>query len=132
MSEELKPCPFCGGQAEFNDTSSTWVRCESCGAAIECQVEKKDAAQLWNSRSDATLEKLREALEKIIAADDTGPTVYELRENGPSQAIGGSEGRFAAIARAALKGDAPNAEAAKAAAQGDYEKRILSTLEDLS
>lgn len=51
MSDKLLPCPFCGGDAEFHDTSSTWVRCEDCGAEIQCQVEKKDAALAWNHRT---------------------------------------------------------------------------------
>jgi hypothetical protein len=51
---------------------------------------------------DAEVARLREALEKIIQSDDTGPMVYEIRENGPAQAIGGSYGVFASIAIAAL------------------------------
>ena len=55
---------------------------------------------------DAEVAKLLQALQNIISSDDTGPMIYESRENGPSQAIGGSEGKFAAIARAALKENA--------------------------
>jgi hypothetical protein len=57
-----------------------------------------------NSHASLTAERdrLREALKEIIRKDDTGPIVFELREDGPSQAIGRSEGIFAAIARAAL------------------------------
>jgi Lar family restriction alleviation protein len=51
LTDQLLPCPFCGGEAEFRDTSSTWVRCEDCGAEIQCQIEKKDAARLWNRRA---------------------------------------------------------------------------------
>lgn len=53
LTDQLLPCPFCGGEAEFHDTSSTWVRCEDCGAEIQCQIEKKDAARLWNRRASA-------------------------------------------------------------------------------
>lgn len=58
---------------------------------------------------DAEIERLRSALQNIIREDDTGPMTFESRANGPAQAIGGSEGKFAAIARAALNGgsDAP-------------------------
>lgn len=57
MSEKLLPCPFCGGEAEFNDTSSTWVRCADCGAEIECQIERKDALLAWNRRALPALPK---------------------------------------------------------------------------
>lgn len=58
---------------------------------------------------DSEIERLRSALQNIIREDDTGPMTFEIRANGPAQAIGGSEGKFAAIARAALNGgsDAP-------------------------
>lgn len=58
---------------------------------------------------DAEIELLREGLQAIIHADDTGPMLYEPREHGPAQALGGSKGKFAKIARAALNGgsDAP-------------------------
>ena len=35
MTDELKPCPFCGGEAEFNsDEFGECVCCKSCGATI--------------------------------------------------------------------------------------------------
>lgn len=63
-----------------------------------------NAAKAALNSKDLTEERdrLREALKAIIREDDTGPMAYELREDGPSRAIGGTEGRFAAIARAAL------------------------------
>lgn len=56
MSENLKPCPFCGGEAVFEkntDSNSVKIVCKSCGAStlwtiVEVQnyiVEK------WNTRS---------------------------------------------------------------------------------
>lgn len=62
MSDKLLPCPFCGGDAEFNDTSSTWVRCEDCGAETQCQIEKLDAAKLWNRRAVAPDEAVNEGM----------------------------------------------------------------------
>lgn len=34
---ELKPCPFCGGEAElkrkqFDASEAAWIECKSCGA----------------------------------------------------------------------------------------------------
>lgn len=47
----LKPCPFCGGNAEHMSTSSSWIRCEDCCAEIQCQETKEDAVRMWNRRA---------------------------------------------------------------------------------
>lgn len=53
MSEELKPCPFCGGDAEFerigNSRRSTIVNCTECGASQECG-EEWGHGRTWNTR----------------------------------------------------------------------------------
>lgn len=59
---KLKPCPFCGGKAEFRlfsirSKNSITVRCKSCNAVCEHVEEslnycaKQVAADKWNSRS---------------------------------------------------------------------------------
>ena len=59
MTEKLKPCPFCGGEANLKDTSGFIVaKCESCGAesgvvkvsAEYCANDK--AAESWNRRTN--------------------------------------------------------------------------------
>lgn len=64
MKIELKPCPFCGGEAylKYSDIAmvAEWVgvRCKKCNAgggkkdaSVEyCAVEK--AAEFWNRRVD--------------------------------------------------------------------------------
>lgn len=59
MTEKLKPCPFCGGEANLKDTSGfIVVKCGSCGAesgmvkisAEYCANDK--AAESWNRRKD--------------------------------------------------------------------------------
>lgn len=45
---------------------------------------------------------LRGALKMIIKEDDTGEMEFELRENGPSQAVGRGKGKFAKIALLAI------------------------------
>ena len=74
MSEELKPCPFCGSSrvdwendvGDDDDYYMEWWECEECGG----RAPTKEA---WNARvgeeitkRDAEIERLREAL---IAAD---------------------------------------------------------------
>lgn len=59
---KLKPCPFCGGEAEFgtNPTGyrTIWVYCSECKAEsnrfesniYSCAAE--DAAEAWNRRTE--------------------------------------------------------------------------------
>jgi len=51
---KLKPCPFCGSEAKFCETSVFWVRCsnDTCGAetANGDSGTKQEAAEIWNRR----------------------------------------------------------------------------------
>jgi Lar family restriction alleviation protein len=60
---EIKPCPFCGGEAELRIASEIWrscgkveiggwkVACKKC--EIETALENRDTAiKKWNRRSD--------------------------------------------------------------------------------
>ena len=56
MSEELKPCPFCGGDAECNENKSHHygfdvpaVTCTNCGVRNFCS-SKEEAVRDWNAR----------------------------------------------------------------------------------
>ena len=75
MSDELKPCPFCGGDPSAstervgNSTWLTFVRCGPC--AFDMQMSK------WNRRpiEDALRAELEEAREAIRdAAEETSGT----------------------------------------------------------
>ena len=64
MTEELKPCPFCGGKAELHliqmyegdEPYAVNIRCPECGVngAEEWKVDGKDfkqrAVKKWNKR----------------------------------------------------------------------------------
>lgn len=57
MSSNLKPCPFCGGQAVLEELG--WphhVYCTECGAKVtSCKFEKDgelEAIEKWNRRAD--------------------------------------------------------------------------------
>lgn len=75
MTKQLKPCPFCGGEAVvkinrgFNRTIfDVFVYCEKCGASTCTYVLKETAIKAWNQRAD----------------EDTGLTphkVEQLKEN---------------------------------------------------
>ena len=56
---ELKPCPFCGGKADFEEIERyygdiSWtVMCTQCGARIGVHsVDKNDVAEEWNRREN--------------------------------------------------------------------------------
>ena len=83
VTEILKRCPFCGGEAEFNsDEFGEGVRCKSCGATLHNGVYGEEGRKLasaeWNARPienelNEKIEKLesenarlREALEVIL------------------------------------------------------------------
>lgn len=66
MSDDLKPCPFCGGEPEGNlPPMRRIVQCKGCGASV---VGKKE----WNTRTDmaekdAEIERLRLGLDATSA-----------------------------------------------------------------
>ena len=76
---ELKPCPFCGGEAKYVDRTD--VGREYCAVVCEANCDsmdkdqgwttEKDAAMAWNHRADTdVLAMCREALELADALLD--------------------------------------------------------------
>lgn len=68
MTEELKPCPFCGSEAEFNsDEFGECVCCKSCGATLHNGVYGEEGRKLasadWNARPIEN--ELNEKIEKL-------------------------------------------------------------------
>lgn len=52
---ELKPCPFCGGDAEmqrgkYQGLRTFYVSCLGCGARTDLEYAEEFAADLWNER----------------------------------------------------------------------------------
>ena len=61
MADTLKPCPFCGGEAELIDTHDNWnnttifrVNCPNTDCHISCYTgwcyTKKETIEQWNTR----------------------------------------------------------------------------------
>jgi hypothetical protein len=60
MTEQLKPCPFCGDPAEFRGwdgvkktAPEVWVACSRCAASSDTRTGPLDAARVWNTRRAA-------------------------------------------------------------------------------
>ena len=51
---ELKPCPFCGGEAKVMDMGYPhWVYCEECGAKVHGGTnDERDSIAAWNRRKN--------------------------------------------------------------------------------
>lgn len=71
MSEKLKPCPFCGGEAEIieieggENAGGSCVSCTVCLASSNVSFEfKENFVSNWNRRA---YPPLREALENMVA-----------------------------------------------------------------
>ena len=50
---ELKPCPFCGGEAEIfvsDVTDRALVYCRGCDAQIQMKPNEEEAIEAWNKR----------------------------------------------------------------------------------
>lgn len=62
MSEELKPCPFCGGEIKLDEDDFYMFCCDKCGAGITFAKEledgtatdcnKKESIEKWNRRAN--------------------------------------------------------------------------------
>jgi Lar family restriction alleviation protein len=54
MNHDLKPCPFCGGEAVLscNDDARciSYVLCSQCNVRGPSRIEKDDAIAQWNER----------------------------------------------------------------------------------
>ena len=56
MSEELKRCPFCGGEAflwderEFHDHKGWFAMCGDCDASGDTKPTQAEAIAAWNTR----------------------------------------------------------------------------------
>ena len=72
MTNDLGPCPFCGGDAkEFTGEDAAphrWtVECDSCGAHVGSDTRHKARAK-WNRRSERTC--------RVVSAKECGGVGY--------------------------------------------------------
>jgi Lar family restriction alleviation protein len=50
MTEELKPCPSCGGESVRHDRVSRLTICNKCGAEGPTCLHNGTAVEQWNER----------------------------------------------------------------------------------
>lgn len=50
--DELKPCPFCGGEAEIRGDGYFWIQCKYCWAETTGSEDMAEAIEAWNRRAD--------------------------------------------------------------------------------
>ena len=90
MTDELLPCPFCGGQAELHQTYDmetkevigwfVWCNNKRC----ECMPETNDhfteaeAIAAWNTRAATTIGKVQVEVEPVLHGTLTAEQVREL------------------------------------------------------
>lgn len=71
MSEQLKPCPFCGGDAEIsrygNSKMSTMYHCNWCGVALETS-EEHNHGERWNERFETPMQKAAPEMYEMLKA----------------------------------------------------------------
>lgn len=60
MTPELKPCPFCGGEAVIDGEMYYWVRCKHCKVETRGVNNKVIARNIWNNRVGDTEERMQE------------------------------------------------------------------------
>lgn len=62
MTEELKPCPFCGGEAILcENIDRAYVYCKECGCQTdESHATARYAAEAWNTRYKRTCKAICE------------------------------------------------------------------------
>lgn len=73
VSEELLPCPFCGGDGLVHrnrEATSLWrVTCKFCDAGPSGRLTRETAVNAWNSRSLSPSREAGEAVAWIAEAD---------------------------------------------------------------
>ena len=76
MKTELKPCPFCGSEAEVNHGTTYGFRyeyeprCTKCECMLGVYETEKEAIETWNRRAKESKNIATESIEHIVKCTD--------------------------------------------------------------
>lgn len=60
MAEKLKPCPFCGGEAQRHEAmGETWIECADKCQKMRGVCAVNEAIEAWNMRTLAEVEEMK-------------------------------------------------------------------------
>lgn len=87
MSDNLKPCPFCGGTNIYVGVLSAFVRCQTCRTRTDEYATRFEAVNHWNSRAqerDLVTLACRLVEDGLVSvgrgAEISGMTYYEFED----------------------------------------------------
>ena len=83
---ELKPCPFCGGEANTTETARSgkrWGVACSCGAAIRFFDSEAEATSAWNKRVGMSYEDAAIMLDELGVSERTCRMEYQRGSDNP-------------------------------------------------
>lgn len=104
---DLKPCPFCGGEAKYNEAKSyaannglhvIWheIECLKCGANIHDGADFETAVKEWNARHNPAVDKIKAKIKtldrRIDHANDKQTLALNNRIRGLEFALAALEG----------------------------------------
>lgn len=136
---ELKPCPFCGGEAWLNDyeakhggmpARSRCPQCKSCGCSLWYHPTESKAIAAWNRRADlvpapsVTVKPLEWDCDFAAVNIPEGYSTYENGDDEWSVYLTWRTG-----SEKLHEAGHQSLDAAKAAAQADYEARIMAAIQ---
>lgn len=79
---DLKPCPFCGGEAKVCDdieytVGGYWIECKDCHIQTPSKINGKEAViNYWNTRKP--MEAVVAELEKYMKASEKDYVLFQL------------------------------------------------------
>lgn len=134
MTTALKPCPFCGGEADLLDTlpsGGCWCRCDECSSDGPSGDTEADAIAAWNRRADLSPALGAVAVKPLVWNDRLGWATAQTAMGQIGVEVTGSRCAYWTAGQdddESPFGYCDTIDDAKAAAEADYQDSILGAL----